>query len=303
MRNTIIASNSKRGGGLDNAGGLFHASGLSRSVFTFADVIITYCASLCRHAAKIIPKVRKVWFHDTLRVRFTAAHTPPCRKFGFTLAEVLITLGIIGVLAAMTMPALIQKHNTLTIETRLEKFYSVINQAIIRSEVDNGDKKYWISKDTDEFFNKYLKPYLKYTAYKNKRVGTSNDWRLINLPDGSAFLIDIYGTWDDEGNQTYKTNGGHFIFCPFGKDCINGNSKLKWGRTQFVFGYWPAGEIAPKYHKDKGVEPYLNGWDGKEDSLYTTSYYGCNKDARNFYCTAIIQRNGWKIPKNYPYKF
>lgn len=31
-------------------------------------------------------------------------------KNGFTLAEVLITLGIIGVVAAMTLPVLIQKH-------------------------------------------------------------------------------------------------------------------------------------------------------------------------------------------------
>ena len=32
------------------------------------------------------------------------------KKFGFTLAEVLITLGVLGVVAAVTMPTLIQKH-------------------------------------------------------------------------------------------------------------------------------------------------------------------------------------------------
>lgn len=32
------------------------------------------------------------------------------KKFGFTLAEVLITLGIIGVIAALTLPSLIQKN-------------------------------------------------------------------------------------------------------------------------------------------------------------------------------------------------
>ena len=46
MRNTIIASNSKRGGGLDNAGGLFHASGLTRAGFNFAEVSRAYWASL-----------------------------------------------------------------------------------------------------------------------------------------------------------------------------------------------------------------------------------------------------------------
>lgn len=62
---------------------------------------------------------------------------------GFTLAEVLITLGIIGVVAAMTLPALIQKNNNKVVETRLKKFYSAINQAIMLAENDYGDKKIW----------------------------------------------------------------------------------------------------------------------------------------------------------------
>ena len=50
-------------------------------------------------------------------------------KVGFTLAEVLITLGIIGVVAAITIPNLItsyQKHVTVT---KLQKAISVLNQA------------------------------------------------------------------------------------------------------------------------------------------------------------------------------
>lgn len=62
---------------------------------------------------------------------------------GFTLAEVLITLGIIGVVAAMTLPALIQRNNNKVVETRLKKFYSAINQAIMLAENDYGDKKIW----------------------------------------------------------------------------------------------------------------------------------------------------------------
>lgn len=51
-------------------------------------------------------------------------------KNSFTLAEVLITLGIIGIVAAMTLPTLIQNHNKKVVETRLMKFYSTMNQAI-----------------------------------------------------------------------------------------------------------------------------------------------------------------------------
>lgn len=44
------------------------------------------------------------------------------RKFdGFTLAEVLITLGIIGVVAALTLPALVQNYRNQVVETRLKR--------------------------------------------------------------------------------------------------------------------------------------------------------------------------------------
>ncbi len=41
-------------------------------------------------------------------------------RFGFTLAEVLITLGIIGVVAAMTIPVMISSYNKHITETRLK---------------------------------------------------------------------------------------------------------------------------------------------------------------------------------------
>ena len=59
---------------------------------------------------------------------------PPPRNVsssnGFTLAEVLITLGIIGVVAALTMPALIGNYQKKEITTRLKKTYSIVQQAI-----------------------------------------------------------------------------------------------------------------------------------------------------------------------------
>lgn len=61
-------------------------------------------------------------------------------KTAFTLAEVLITLGIIGVVAAITMPTIIGKTQKTTIENRLKHFYSTINQAVAHAEVEYGDK-------------------------------------------------------------------------------------------------------------------------------------------------------------------
>ena len=51
-----------------------------------------------------------------------ATHVATCgnnRKVAFTLAEVLITLGIIGVVAAMTMPSLIQNYQEKATVTKL----------------------------------------------------------------------------------------------------------------------------------------------------------------------------------------
>lgn len=51
------------------------------------------------------------------------------KRFGFTLAEVLITLGIIGVVAAMTIPTLIANTNGAKFRSQFKKTVSTLNQA------------------------------------------------------------------------------------------------------------------------------------------------------------------------------
>ncbi|MBP3821776.1 type II secretion system protein [bacterium] len=51
------------------------------------------------------------------------------KRFGFTLAEVLITLGIIGVVAAMTIPTLIANTNSAKFRSQYKKTLSTLNQA------------------------------------------------------------------------------------------------------------------------------------------------------------------------------
>ena len=59
-------------------------------------------------------------------------------KLGFTLAEVLITLGIIGVVASMTLPSLIQKNKDKELISRVKKTYSVLNNALIAAQSGSG---------------------------------------------------------------------------------------------------------------------------------------------------------------------
>lgn len=59
-------------------------------------------------------------------------------RTAFTLAEVLITLGIIGIVAALTIPALMNNIQDKEFKTKLKKEYSVFNQALLMIKNDYG---------------------------------------------------------------------------------------------------------------------------------------------------------------------
>lgn len=66
----------------------------------------------------------------------------------FTLAEVLITLGIIGLVAAMTIPSLIANTQKDEAVSKL-KAYSTISQAILLAKADNGSVSDWSWRNPD----------------------------------------------------------------------------------------------------------------------------------------------------------
>ena len=60
------------------------------------------------------------------------------KKVAFTLAEVLITLGIIGIVAALTLPSVINKYRSFVLEQQFKKSYSNLSQTIINMKRDTG---------------------------------------------------------------------------------------------------------------------------------------------------------------------
>ena len=72
----------------------------------------------------------------------------------FTLAEVLITLSIIGVVAALTIPTLIQRTGNEELVSRLQKAYSTLSQATEAIMTENGSPKNWVT-DIDNIYNLY----------------------------------------------------------------------------------------------------------------------------------------------------
>ena len=76
------------------------------------------------------------------------AHFDKIRRAAFTLAEVLITLGIIGVVAAMTMPSLIQRHREKVTVTKVKTALSILNQAYMLAKADGEEINNWFSENS-----------------------------------------------------------------------------------------------------------------------------------------------------------
>ena len=84
------------------------------------------------------------------------AHYPNKRLFGFTLAEVLITLGIIGVVAAITLPSLIQNYQKKTYIEGLKVGVSIFEQGFKAAMAEDGvddlaDTTMWKNCDGTNF--------------------------------------------------------------------------------------------------------------------------------------------------------
>lgn len=81
------------------------------------------------------------------------------KYFGFTLAEVLITLGIIGVVAAITIPALINNYRAARLKSQFLKSYSTIQQVFKRmqdDEISTDPKSYIDGSSYYKIFANYL---------------------------------------------------------------------------------------------------------------------------------------------------
>ena len=138
-------------------------------------------------------------------------------KNAFTLAEVLVTLGIIGVVAALTIQSLTNKVPDQKHMAALKKTYSVLQQATNLVIAEHESPAYWwIEDDVEEpvkIIYNYYKPYFNAMrecpnvpgcwAYPTKYLDGSVYWDAHNtrwyqysytLADGVNILIDIYDT-------------------------------------------------------------------------------------------------------------
>ncbi len=168
------------------------------------------------------------------------------RKYAFTLAEVLITLAIIGIVAVLTVPTLVNNYKKKEISVHLKRFYSVMQQAIQLSEIDNGAATTWNknsiaylqdgSIDFDKnkefvevFLNEYILPYLKYNKVIDSTTKTEPShglmFKRVYFPDGTYFeakngaCIDLFFDANGEkGPNEYGKDKFLFLFCNLDAD-------------------------------------------------------------------------------------
>ena len=57
-------------------------------------------------------------------------------RLGFTLGEVLVSLGIIGVVSAMSVRSLVQNYHIISYVTQLDKFYNELSEALTEYQTD-----------------------------------------------------------------------------------------------------------------------------------------------------------------------
>ncbi len=82
---------------------------------------------------------------------------------GFTLAEVLITLGIIGVVSAMTIPALINNVRAVKLRSQFNKAYSEVQQAFkLMADNESVSPNDYNRGDTARTDNYFYKRFIKY---------------------------------------------------------------------------------------------------------------------------------------------
>lgn len=231
------------------------------------------------------------------------------KKVAFTLAETLITLGIIGVVAAMTIPNLITTHQKKVTVTKLQKSISVLNQAYKLSVAEQGQPEVddILNMQIEDYFYKYWAPYLKHATYCETPMDCGYTSRFFERPngktdnyqmtkdanftfltsDGMAYSIQIRGYGSDlpYSNGKVQTNGSLSIIVD-----VNGSKGPNvFGKDVFY--------LRGSNFEDIGIQPY--GYDKTNEEINENC--SKSKDGTGRYCAEKIKRAGWQIDKSYPW--
>jgi len=229
------------------------------------------------------------------------------KKTAFTLAEVLITLAIIGIIAAITIPSMVASHQKAAIETAFAKFYRTLLHAKDMAIAEHGDMTSWDWKqsyttdDKNEFVKKYFLPYLNVGKFclagtnekcaegiihagyisGSQLIDITNVPRVI-LADGTFLNFGLFPDGDSQRNM-----GFHFD--------VNGVKKPNViGKDTFAFDlYKETNEILPHGLVNYGIA--YNSETGYTKYTDSAIVHSCKNNSLGWTRTACVVKDGFKI--------
>ncbi len=245
-------------------------------------------------------------------------------KKGFTLAEVLITLGIIGVVSALTIPTLIANHQKEVVATSLRKAYAELNLALQMAISDYGDISTWdynTGSEVDLWAQKYIEPYIK--VIQSQNCSSNKAFKCAGVPNAAQLGGDtsLYVGYMTAPYVIVKNGGAakalaFYRYLPYYEEIrvhvylkVPFNRKAKKGKEVFTFVLYPSKDTAFKPFGLTGTVPFQTGNIEREKLLKgPIRTGGCYKESGgpDYYgpgdsCGAVILLDDWKIKPDYPW--
>ena len=204
-------------------------------------------------------------------------------KKAFSLAEILLTLMIIGVIAGMTIPGLQKDAQNRATVTNLKKIYSELNQATSLALTDNMTNKFyktdaWGSKD--KFYNNFVYKYLnviKTCEQSSQTECWGEDW---DWADGKIFLLSNGIT------VSFQMTDEYVMWMWILVDTNGPKPPNKEGIDRFILNITGEGQVYA------GPRP---GSNADAESLYSMFKTSCNSNLSADYCAALIVMDGWQM--------
>lgn len=284
------------------------------------------CKSFRSNPLTALLRSRLSRFSQT-KFRSLAAHS--C---GFTLAEVLITLSILGIVAAISVPNIIQQYQKRLTITKLQKAYANLEIAATNLSISTGciGRDFACTNlssitDNDEFQKKFFElsgmntqKLYRFLSYKRGAAPLSclNSGSKCTGETGTLYNIDFYGSKDNIGyavkkewvktfdqwgyfpnwtrKQEYKSGMVIYVFLDSKKLKNLSQTKVNsvLGKDSFVFVLYGNFQVEPAVQNSEGS---IGGAMQLSSSNASNILDLCNKDNSGFNCAAKIVKDGWKI--------